>query len=385
VRRIGARVESRPFEDFASARNEALETFGEGADWLVMFDPDERLDAHTIANIPELLFKDSADIYLAPLQALYPDGSRRDFVAKPFLFKNRPEIRWIFKVHEKLVGSRNQVLLKNALITHIVELHEDGRRQRASAFYDGLMKREPYFTSEQYKWSMRAKWPILDYDRLDDDRISKKHVGPLISVVVPTYKRIELLSGALLSIWAQDYPNVEAVVVGDACPDVPAWLEEVRTKAPRQTQLRVFNLRKNHGAGGAVPRNHAIQAAAGSLIAYLDDDNKWKPDHLSSLYEAMRSSGATFAFSSMEVDGKDMGFTEPKHQGIDTSCVLHRKDLVEKYGFWKDRIEGGYAHDWEFISRWVKGGEKWACTQKPTLIYNAATSGQADFLKAAVK
>jgi glycosyltransferase involved in cell wall biosynthesis len=375
---LGVRVEKAGFKDFASARNEALDRFGVDADWIIMFDPDERMDRHTIENLKELVFRTPYDIFLSPLQAVYPDGKRKDFVPKPFLFRSRPGIRWVFKVHEKLVGSTKQVLLRNSLIEHVILLHEDGRRGKASSAYDEIMKAEPYFTNPKFKADMLKRWPILDYDRMDDDRIAKQVLGPLVSVVIPTYKRLELLERALQSIYCQDYPNHEVIVVGDSCPEL--------SKMPKTShpEVRIYNLASNHGSGGAEPRNHAIAAAAGRLIAYLDDDNAWKPDHLSSLYEVMRASNAVFTFSSMEVDGKDLGFTEPKHQGIDTSCVLHRKELVEKYGWWKDRVAGGYAHDWEFFSRWVKAGEKWACTKKPTLIYNAATSGQAEFLKSTV-
>lgn len=375
ARNLGARVETAPFVDFAAARNEALKRFRDGADWIIMFDPDERLNRDVVDSIPELVFRTDFDIFLSPLQAVYPDGGKRDFVAKAFLWRNLPEIRWVFKVHEKVVGSKKQALIKNAMISHWLALHDDGRRQQASGFYDGLMKAEPYFTDLAYKARMIEEWPILDYDRPDDARLKKIHVGPLVSVVIPTYRRTELLDRAVRSARNQDYVNLEVVVVGDSCPDLGAW------QRPTGPWLRVLNLNRNHGAGGAVPRNHAIMAAAGNLIAYLDDDNLWKSDHLSSVYEALRSNEAVFAFSSMEVDGVDIGFTEPKFQGIDTSCVLHEKSLVRKYGFWKDRIEGGYSHDWEFISRWVAGGEKWACTKRPTLQYNAESSGQTEFLK----
>ena len=373
---LGAQVQKAPFTDFAGARNEALKRFRDGADWIIMFDPDERLDRQTIENMKELVFRTDHDIFLSPLEAIYQDGSNRIFVPKAFLFRNRPEIHWVFKVHEKLVGSKRQALIKNAMISHWLALHDDGRRQQASGMYDDLMRNELYFTDPAYKESMIKEWPILDYDRMDDPRLAKVYVGPLISVVTPTWKRVNLLERAAQSVLTQDYANLEMVVVGDACPDL--WDFIGKYKNPK---IRVFNLQKNHGAGGAEPRNHAIMAAAGNFIAYLDDDNAWKPDHLSSVYEALRRAEASFAFSSMEVEGVDMGFTVPEFQGIDTSCVVHKKDLILKYGKWKDRVEGGYAHDWEFISRWVKGGEKWACTKRPTLDYNADTSGQKEFLK----
>jgi len=382
-RALGAKVETAPFMDFASARNEALNRFRDGADWIVMFDPDERLDRHTVEHLKELVFRTKYDIFLSPLEAVYPDGTKRMFVAKPFLFRNLPGIKWVFKVHEKLIGSKNQALVKNAMNTHWLNLHDDGRRQRASTMYDELMRSEPYFTEPSYKEWMIKEWPILDYDRMDDSRLAKIYAGPLISVVIPTFKRLEMLfNKAVSSVLGQDYPNFEILIVGDACPMLAPLLKlDDSVKKKFDPRIRLFNLASNHGAGGAEPRNHAIMAAAGQIIAYLDDDNAWKPDHLSSVYQAMQGAGASFAFSSMEVDGVDMGFTEPKFQGIDTSCVIHRKSLIDKYGFWKDRVTGGYAHDWEFIGRWVNSKEKWACTKKPTVEYNADTSGQKDFLK----
>lgn len=371
---IGVKVETGQLGDFATARNKALELFGKDADWVIMLDPDERLDHHTIRNIKELVFRTEFDIFLSPLDAIYPDGSRRDFVPKPFLFRSNSEIRWTFLVHEKLIGSLKQAIVKNALIEHIIVLHEDGRRVQASGMYDSLAKNEPYFTDKAFKKMMLEKWPILDYDRMDDERIKKIFIGPLVSVVTPTYQRSELLKKSVESALRQDYVNIEVIVVGDND-------STLSNPTPDSERVRVYNLSKNHGAGGAVPRNIAITMAAGKLIAYLDDDNEWQPNHISSIYELMRSQGAAYGMSSMQVQGEDLGFTEPKFQGVDTSCVVHRKDLVEKYGWWKDRVEGGYAHDWEFISRWGKGEEKWVSTKLPTLLYNAESSGQTEFLK----
>ncbi len=377
AKKLGCRVDKAKFHDFASARNEAVKRFGEGADWIVMIDPDERLDGHTLAHLKELLYRTPYDILYSMLQAKYPDGTTKPFVPKPFAWRNKPEIQWVFKVHEKLIGSKRQAVVLNAMNTHLLELHDDGRREKASSFYDELMKAEPYFMDPDYKKKMIEEWPILDYDRMQDVRIRPIYTGPLISVVIPTYKRIELLNRAMMSALTQYYGNIEIIVVGDDCPD----LAEMIPLGSPPPNVRLFNLPKNHGAGGAVPRNHAIMAAGGQLIAYLDDDNVWKPEHLSTLYEALREHGASFAFSSMEVNGTDLGFSEPKQGGIDTSCILHKKSLIAKYGEWKDRTEANYFHDWEFVSRWVKGGERWVATKRPTLIYNAETCGQKDFLE----
>lgn len=373
---MGVRVERGEFRDFAQARNEAIRRFGEGADWILMLDPDERLDLHTLEYLKESLAVVEEDILLAPLRAVYPNSEVREFVPKVFAFRNRPEIRWVFKVHEKLVGSLKQGLVWNGVIEHVIALHEDGRRKEMAGFYEGLQKQEPYFTDAEYRRRMREEWPILDYDKVDDLRIRKIYVGPKCSVIIPTYRRPELLKKAVESALRQDYVNLEVVIVGDACPDLD--VEEYR-RVPR---VRAYNLSRNHGMGGAVPRNHGIVMAAGHLIAYLDDDNRWLESHVSGIYEEMRKKSAYWGFSSMQANGKDLEFTEPKLQGIDTSCVVHLKDLVRKYGWWKSREEVGYAHDWEFFERFVRGGEPWVCTRKPTLVYYVETSGQGEYLAA---
>lgn len=374
----GCTWEEAEFKDFASFRNDAVKRHAGGADWVVMLDPDERLDEHTLRHLPELLASTNSDILLAPLEAVFPGGERRRFVTKAFAWRNIPEIRWIFKVHEKLIGSRKQAVVRNALITHVLDLHDPERRKKAEELYRSLSTQEPYFTDPAYKKKVCVEWPILDYDRPEDGRLGSVYAGPLISVVIPTYKRKGLLIRAADSALNQDYPNVDVVVVGDACPELP---DLAITKPIKDDRLRILNLNENHGAGGAVPRNHGICAAAGELIAYLDDDNLWAPNHLSSLYEAMRLSGAEYALSSMRLDSLDvdLDFPEPKRGSVDTSCILHKKALVAKYGFWKSREEAGdYAHDWEFVSRW--SSEKWAATGLPTLVYNVETCGQREFL-----
>jgi glycosyltransferase involved in cell wall biosynthesis/predicted O-methyltransferase YrrM len=331
----GAKVESSPFENFSQARNEALKRFSRDADYVIMLDPDERLDEHTIRYMKEMLFSGTTyDIYLAPLQAVYPDKSRRAFVPKPFLFRNLPGIRWMFKVHEKLIGG-TVAIVKNAMIEHILSYHEDGRRGQASSAYDGLAKQEPYFVDPEFKKIVIEQWPILDYDRMDDARIQKITIGPLISVVIPTHKRLVLLQNAVASARKQDYACKEIIVVGDNCPDLgPQKLEGTRT----------YNLPKNHGAGGAEPRNFGITVSAGDLISYLDDDNEWTADHLSSIYEEMRRESADLGFSSMLVNSIDLKFTAPIRGEIDTSCVVHKKDLIYKHGWWKERKDFGVYH-----------------------------------------
>lgn len=220
------------------------------------------------------------------------------------------------------------------------------------------------------------KYPILEYKfyRKDQDDIN-----PLISIVIPTYNREKNLKNALDSIFKQTYNNFEILLVGDNCPVLENFV--INYEFSKDNRFKYFNLNENNGSGGAVPRNYALKMMCNSKwVAYLDDDNEWMPNHLESLVKCKNNNpDAMYVFSSMIIDGKKLLFDEPKLGRIDTSCVMHKHELCIKYGLWKNRIEAGYAHDWEFFSRWKN--EKWAITKEFTLLYNTEYNGQTyDFL-----
>ena len=187
---------------------------------------------------------------------------------------------------------------------------------------------------------------------------------PLVSVIVPTYERPRPLAAALESVLAQTYANLEVLVVGDACPDMDAVAAEIDD--PR---VRSWNLDDHHGDQGAAARNHALKSAArGTLIAYLDDDNTWRPDHLESLVELLVAEPArAFAFSSYETLGEQVVCRRPERFQIDTSALLHRRELLDRHGYWRTTAEVGWAHDFELVSRWRD--EAWAASLRPTLSY----------------
>ena len=355
----GVLVEHRKFDNFSDQRNAAIELFGD-TDWIIMHDPDERLDGDTIANLRSLALKDY-DIYLSPLRSENLDGSHTRWVAKPFLFKSDSNIKWVFPVHEKLIGSMKQATIKNAMITHYLELHDTKRRNDMSTFYDSLGHDETN--------TCDGDWPILNYKNRDDERIHKIVLGPLVSVIVPTYNRKDLLNLAINSINSQDYINKEIIIIGDNCPE----FKEI-------DGCRCVNLPENHGAGGAVPRNYGIMLANGKWIAYLDDDNQWEPNHISSLVPNIIQTDSDFGFSSLSIDGKILKCLEPVKGKIDTSAVIHKKELI-KCGWWKDRLEDSYSHDFAFFNRFIKAGCSWVATGKPTVIYNKDTSGQKEYLE----
>src|SRR5262245_14811896 len=95
---------------------------------------------------------------------------------------------------------------------------------------------------------------------------------PLVSVIMPTFKRADTIRRAIRSVQAQTFTDWELIVVDDGSTDNSVALIEGRD--PRLKILR----QENQGTAGA--RNAGLLASAGSYIAFLDSDDEWLPHHL---------------------------------------------------------------------------------------------------------
>lgn len=110
---------------------------------------------------------------------------------------------------------------------------------------------------------------------------------PLVSVVLPTYDRPDLLRRAVTTVLEQTYPTIELVVVDDCSPEpVRPHLEEIETTTP----IRCIRHETNHGAN--VARATGIEHASGTYVAFLDDDDRWHPSKLTKQMDRMRSDEA---------------------------------------------------------------------------------------------
>jgi len=99
---------------------------------------------------------------------------------------------------------------------------------------------------------------------------------PRISVIIPAYNTARLIGAALDSALQQSFQDLEILVVNDGSTDTPE-LEQVL--APYLQKI-VYIKQENKRAAGA--RNTAIRQAKGEFLAFLDSDDSWLPNHLSS-------------------------------------------------------------------------------------------------------
>jgi glycosyltransferase involved in cell wall biosynthesis len=95
----------------------------------------------------------------------------------------------------------------------------------------------------------------------------------MVSVIISTYNRFELVINAINSVLNQTYKDFEIIVVND-CSDDSRYdeLEE-------RTDIKYFKLKERSGLPSVV-RNFGIKNSNGEWIAFLDDDDTWQPEKL---------------------------------------------------------------------------------------------------------
>ena len=181
---------------------------------------------------------------------------------------------------------------------------------------------------------------------------------PLISVVIPTCRRLELLMNrSLPSALGQWYDNFEVVVVVDG-PD-PDTAHALNALAAQDSRVRPVFLPCN--MGGSDARNAGIQAARGDWIAFLDDDDEMLPhnlmQHLEAVTQTSLEAGVQFPVSvcsfvtrtpqsdtvrppRMPDEGEPLGdyilarrSLRERECGFTTSTIFAGRDLLLAYPF----------------------------------------------------
>ncbi len=127
---------------------------------------------------------------------------------------------------------------------------------------------------------------------------------PLVSVIVPHHAQLELFAHALRSIAAQDYPNIEIVVVDDGTPDIGV-VDALKALLDEPWGRPIAFIRQDNAYLGAA-RNTGCRSAQGELLCFVDDDDIVEPTYVSTLVTAAQATGAA-AVSSVLVTHPDDG------------------------------------------------------------------------------
>jgi glycosyltransferase involved in cell wall biosynthesis len=171
-----------------------------------------------------------------------------------------------------------------------------------------------------------------------------------VVTVIPTYRRPEQLQAAVRSALTQTMSDHRVIVVDDG-----GGLPELEDD-PRLTALR---LSTNIGIAGAV-RNVGIRASRSAFVAFLDDDNEWRPDHLERSLAAASDADLTYTgIERVDDHGQPIDvIAEPFDRDVlrtrsfvDTSAIVARRDKGVIFSRTPRRFGDFPKEDWEFVWR----------------------------------
>jgi glycosyltransferase involved in cell wall biosynthesis len=208
--------------------------------------------------------------------------------------------------------------------------------------------------------------------------------APLVSAVIPTRNRQDLVVRAVRSALSQSYSNVEIVVVIDG-PDAAT---QSALAAIADNRLRFVVL--DASAGGGEARNVGVAHSHGDWIAFLDDDDEWLPEKIERQMRVASSSAARLPLVCSQVVARNptAEFVWPENpprapyseyllvrsrlgygEGLmQTSTLLAKRDLLERVPFQK----GLRKHqDWDWILRCVElAGVEVLYVPEPLAVWN---------------
>jgi glycosyltransferase involved in cell wall biosynthesis len=180
-----------------------------------------------------------------------------------------------------------------------------------------------------------------------------KFEPPQVSVIIPTYNRAWCLRETMDSVLAQNFRDVELIVVDDGSTDATPQLLKGYGQA-----IRVLR-QENRGVSAA--RNAGIAAARGALIAFLDSDDLWLPGKLDHQVEFFNSQPDALICQTEELwvrNGRRVnpGKRHRKRGGmifepsldlclVSPSAVMVRRELFQRVGLFDESLPACEDYD----------------------------------------
>ena len=206
---------------------------------------------------------------------------------------------------------------------------------------------------------------------------------PLITVVITTYNYAHTVGVAIESALAQDYPELEVLVLDNCSTDgTPEVIERYRA------DLRLRYIRNERNIGMVPNHNKGLREARGEFVNFLSADDFLLPGHLTLSYRYLRDHPEIDVLYTStyfcEEAGRFTGIRQMSGQPFGAyaggrnefagllmeGCymcfptMLMRRDLYERFGELDEAIK---AADYEIVVRWAANGVRFAYLPEPTV------------------
>lgn len=205
-------------------------------------------------------------------------------------------------------------------IANFIEVLKKDRDQRLRLREEGfktVLSRDNEYTARRYYRLYR--------------KVLYKH--PLVSVIIPTYNRKDVLGAVIASVIAQTYPNIEIIVVDDGSDD---GTDKLVKQIKKSTSAVIKYIKQEKmGYGLARARNNGVVEANGNILVFLDDRLMMDVNAVDNFVKSLKP--GVWLFGNKGVD---------KRSFVENFSCVYKKDLV-KIGMFNERIiyYGGMTRD----------------------------------------
>lgn len=176
-------------------------------------------------------------------------------------------------------------------------------------------------------------------------------MNKLVSAIITTHNRIDLLPRAIKSVLNQTYPFIECIVIDDASNDnTQKYCEQI-------SSIKYIKISPSESKGGNYARNIGINNAKGDYIAFLDDDDYWEENKIEEQYslaiqkrsdiiyclrkfENFTNNQITYTYEKGNINNQgDLSNKIFRHYITSTSCLFIARNLLVKINGFDEKLK----------------------------------------------
>lgn len=214
-----------------------------------------------------------------------------------------------------------------------------------------------------------------------------------VSIVIPTYKRVDYLDRLLKSIEVQTFKDFEVIVVDDCSPNIREYKRVIEKYKNIFKEFKFITKKENKGAPHS--RNIGIKEAKYDLIALVDDDDEWLPTKLEKQVKIFQNSdknvGLVYTWTDAMDEKRNIIYQyRSKIEGnakkeilkecfIPSPSVMVRKKAIIEAGLFDESFPS--CQDWDMWTRIIMKGYEIRVVKEVVTIYHKHNNGNIGLSK----
>ena len=218
--------------------------------------------------------------------------------------------------------------------------------------------------------------------------------NPLVSIIIPTYNRADLISETLDSVLYQSVQDWECIIVDDGSED--ETFNVVQQYALKDKRFRLYSRPDEFKSGGSGAKNYGIEVSKSNYIMFLDSDDLYDENFVGEQIKKISGEPETticfskyYTFHS-NISKAKTGYAEYYRDFLNpddyvkyyclhgyafyTACLIASRTLIEQVGGWNEELT--INDDGEFLINVALASKKILFTKNAVVYYRVNPSGK---------